>query len=83
VVVVTLVAGLFVLVVVVVATREIIDLICVFTLRGSVVVAVVVESDMDVMFMTSFKFRNGMSNDGCDGGSSKNECNRKFDLNHF
>jgi hypothetical protein len=28
-------------------------------------------------------FSNGISNNRCNGSSSKNECNRKFNLNHF
>jgi hypothetical protein len=59
---------------------------------GAIVVVVVVVVVMVVAAMTdlagvflfsTFKFRNGLSNDGCDGSSSKNECNGKFDLNHF
>jgi hypothetical protein len=33
--------------------------------------------------LTKVTFRDGMSNDGCNGSSSKNECDGKFDLNHF
>jgi hypothetical protein len=83
-VVVTLVAWLFVVLVV-----ETVDLICVFML---VAVAVTVGTDTAFMFVTSFRFTygmmgndgcDGMRNDGCDGSSSENECNGKFDLNHF
>jgi hypothetical protein len=49
-----------------------------------VVVAVVV---VVTMFFASGErfatFTNRLSNDRCDGSSSKNECNGKFDLNHF
>jgi hypothetical protein len=93
-VVATLVAWLFV-VVVVVASRETVDLTCVFMLGT---VAVTVGTDTAFMFVTSFRFTygttygtmyggndgcDGMGNDGSDGSSSENECNGKFDLNHF
>ena len=42
-----------------------------------VVVVVTVVTDVSTTFMY------GLSNDRCDGSSSKNECNREFDLNHF
>jgi hypothetical protein len=48
-----------------------------------VVLVTVVAAMTDVTGVFMFKFRYGLSNDGCDGSSSKNECNRKFDLNHF
>jgi hypothetical protein len=32
---------------------------------------------------TSTILGDGLSNDGCNGSSSKNECDGKFDLNHF
>jgi len=44
------------------------------------VVAMVVAAVTDVAFTT---FTNGLSDDGCDGSSSENECNGEFDLNHF
>jgi len=45
-----------------------------------VMVVVVVGATMTDVFTT---FTYGLSNDGCDGSSSKNECNGEFDLNHF
>ena len=42
-----------------------------------VVVVVTVVTDVSTTFMY------GLSNNRCDGSSSKNECNREFDLNHF
>ena len=44
------------------------------------VVVVVATTDVARKFTT---FMDGLSNDRCDGSSSKNECNVKFDLNHF
>jgi len=44
------------------------------------VVAMVVAAVTDVAFTS---FTNGLSDDGCDGSSSDNECNGEFDLNHF
>jgi hypothetical protein len=58
----------------------------VYSLRGWVlrrsleaVVVVVVTTMGDAVFMIT----NGMRNDRRNGSSSKNECNGKFDLNHF
>ena len=44
------------------------------------VAMMVAMNDVAAKFMT---FTYGLSNDRCDGSSSKNECNRKFDLSHF
>jgi len=50
-------------------------------LSNGFVVVVVMTTMTDVaMFAT---FTDGLSNDRCDGSSSENECNGKFDLNHF
>ena len=43
-------------------------------------VVVVVATVTDVTLTT---LTDGLSNDRCDGSSSENECNGKFDLNHF
>ena len=51
-----------------------------------VAVVVVVMMMMEAMTHVAGKFMifaYGMSNDRCDGSSSKNECNRKFNLSHF
>ena len=45
-----------------------------------VVVMMATMTDMASIF-TIFMY--GLSNDRCDCGSSKNECNGEFDLNHF
>ena len=45
-----------------------------------VVVVVMMAAMTNVSFTT---FTDGLSNDRCDGSSSKNECDGKFDLNHF
>ena len=44
------------------------------------VAMMVVRNDVAGKFMS---FTYGLSYDRCDGSSSKNECNRKFDLSHF
>jgi hypothetical protein len=43
------------------------------------VVVVVVAS---LEFLREFASSDGVGNGGCDGSSSENECNGKFDLNH-
>ena len=56
-----------------------------------VVVATVVGVMMMVMMMGVISdvackfiaFACGLSNDGCNGSSSENECNGKLDLSHF
>ena len=45
------------------------------------VAMMVVRNDVAAKFMTFAYY--GLSNDRCDGSSSKNECNRKFNLSHF
>ena len=54
----------------------------VLTFMAAFVVVVVMMTDMARKF-TTVTFVDGISNDRCDGSSSKNECNGKFDLNHF
>ena len=53
----------------------------------TMVVVVVLVMMMEVMTHVAGKFMifmYGMSNDGrCNDSSSKNECNRKFNLSHF
>jgi hypothetical protein len=46
-----------------------------------VTVVVVAMTEVAGEFMT-FAYE-GLRNDRCDGNSSKNECNGKFDLSHF
>jgi len=48
-----------------------------------VVVVVAVMAAMTNVAGIFTTFRDGNSNDRCDGSSSKNECNGEFDLNHF
>ena len=43
-------------------------------------VAITSTATLDSTIVT---FRERMSNDRCNGSSSKNECDGKFDLNHF
>ena len=50
---------------------------------GVVVVMVVVMATMTNVAGIFTTFTYGLSNDRCDGSSSKNECNRELDLNHF
>jgi hypothetical protein len=67
------------------------------SIHVTVVLATMVESTtsltvMMVVVLTDFEIvnklsaggnlTNGVRNDRCDGSSSKNECNGKFDLNH-
>ena len=56
------------------------DVVVMVTFMAAVVVVAVVMTEVARKFTT---FTDGMSNDRCDGSSNKNECNGKFDLNHF
>ena len=48
-----------------------------------VMVMVMFVTDFRVEQFTKFNLINGLSNDRCNGSSSENECNGKFNLNHF
>ena len=59
------------------------DIVVVVVMVVTVVVRmmrVAVGNNVAGKFMT---FTYGLSNDRCDGSSSKNECDRKLDLSHF
>ena len=56
----------------------------------AVVVAVVVTvmmtmvmGELDIAIAYGYSITYGLSNDGCNGSSSENECNGELDLSHF
>ena len=59
-------------------TVTVVKVVVVAKMRRMVWVAM--RNDVAGKFMT---FVYGLSNDRCDGSSSKNECNGKLDLSHF